>query len=264
MPDENNIPAPAEATPAMPAENGGVTPAGDSGTAQPTENAPAATPGAAQQEPTANSELYELPDGRKVDAQTLATEWKEKFMPEFTRRSQALSNYERGQQQQTSQQQPIQQTAPNSNPEQPVAPWREQGWIPNSYNEIIEAAKWEIKAEVAQEQQVLEQARKQVNDMVEQQLTEIRKMEPNVSEELLFQHASKYGFSDLRVAFKNMQDFNIAVKRTEQRVQQNLQSRANEPIAVQTNPPTTGNEIDYNSVTNDNRSVLDVLRSVKG
>ena len=37
------------------------------------------------------AELFELPDGRKVDAATLQTEWKENFAPEFTRRSQELA-----------------------------------------------------------------------------------------------------------------------------------------------------------------------------
>ena len=39
--------------------------------------------------------LFDLPDGRKVDAKTLSKEWKENFYPEFTRRSQTLREYER-------------------------------------------------------------------------------------------------------------------------------------------------------------------------
>src|SRR4029079_11164306 len=33
-------------------------------------------------------ELYELPDGRKVDAQTLQKEWKTNFLPDYTKKSQ--------------------------------------------------------------------------------------------------------------------------------------------------------------------------------
>lgn len=36
-----------------------------------------------------------MPDGKEVDAQTLAKEWKENFYPEFTKRSQRLAEYER-------------------------------------------------------------------------------------------------------------------------------------------------------------------------
>ena len=41
-------------------------------------------------------ELFELPDGRKVDGQTLAKEFKENFIPEFTRKSQELAELKKG------------------------------------------------------------------------------------------------------------------------------------------------------------------------
>jgi predicted NAD-dependent protein-ADP-ribosyltransferase YbiA (DUF1768 family) len=44
---------------------------------------------------TPEKELFELPDGRKVDSSTLSKEWKENFYPEFTRRSQKLADIER-------------------------------------------------------------------------------------------------------------------------------------------------------------------------
>lgn len=44
---------------------------------------------------TPEKELFELPDGRKVDASTLSKEWKENFYPEFTRRSQQLAEIKR-------------------------------------------------------------------------------------------------------------------------------------------------------------------------
>lgn len=43
-------------------------------------------------------ELFELPDGRKVDKETLSKEWKENFYPEFTRRSQKLKEFEKKEQ----------------------------------------------------------------------------------------------------------------------------------------------------------------------
>lgn len=44
-----------------------------------------------------DQELYDLPDGRKVDAKTLSREWKENFMPDYTKKSQRLSEYEKSQ-----------------------------------------------------------------------------------------------------------------------------------------------------------------------
>ena len=46
-------------------------------------------------EGTKETELFELPDGRKVDAKTLSHEWKENFYPEFSRRSNKLSEFEK-------------------------------------------------------------------------------------------------------------------------------------------------------------------------
>ena len=40
-------------------------------------------------------ELFDLPDGRKVPANELSKEWKENFYPEFTRRSQQLSEFKK-------------------------------------------------------------------------------------------------------------------------------------------------------------------------
>ena len=50
----------------------------------PPENPPAdPTPTDPKPDPT----LYETPDGRQVDAETLQREWKDNFLPEFTRKS---------------------------------------------------------------------------------------------------------------------------------------------------------------------------------
>ena len=48
-------------------------------------------------------EVFELPDGRKVDAKTLSKEWKENFYPEFTRRSQKLSEFQKTEQERQAQ-----------------------------------------------------------------------------------------------------------------------------------------------------------------
>ncbi len=40
-------------------------------------------------------ELFVLPDGRKVDSQTLSREWKENFYPEFSRRSNELQAFKK-------------------------------------------------------------------------------------------------------------------------------------------------------------------------
>lgn len=94
MPPESNaelvdsVPA-APATPSEPA----TPPAAPDKPAEPAAPAPEATPEATPETPAET--LYELPDGRKVDAATLAKEYKENLLPEFTRRSQRLAEYEK-------------------------------------------------------------------------------------------------------------------------------------------------------------------------
>jgi len=115
------------------AENGNVPaetvlPAAPSQPVDPVVDTPA-TPAEPIVEPAtpavpAEPELFELPDGRKVDAATLATEFKDNFLPEFTRKSQRLAELEK----------------PAPAPETPKSPYADPEYIPQSYEEIIKAA----------------------------------------------------------------------------------------------------------------------------
>ena len=93
--ENGNVPldTPSEETPAIPALPGGEdapvaeeTPAGDEAPAVEGEEVPVV------EETPAVDELFELPDGRKVDAATLQTEWKDNFAPEYTRKAQELAD----------------------------------------------------------------------------------------------------------------------------------------------------------------------------
>lgn len=61
----------------------------------PTEQATAEQSGTTSEQPVTESKLYKLPDGREMSADDLYKEHTEKLLPEFTRRSQKLSEYER-------------------------------------------------------------------------------------------------------------------------------------------------------------------------
>jgi len=67
-----------------------------------------------QEQAPSEPDLYDLPDGRKVDGQTLAKEWKENFLPDYTRKSQALSEMK-------------DKTTPTEK-----KPWEDETWVPNS------------------------------------------------------------------------------------------------------------------------------------
>lgn len=244
-----------------------ASPGVDSGQASssvPVESTPSSTPAPTPTTPPADgqtpletgqtsAELYDLPDGRKVDAATLSREWKENFLPDYTRKSQALA-----------QGQPPQQSQIINNPQAQAPVWSDPNWVPQTYAEIVEAAAQKMQYDQHLQQQQQEQYKQQVNQFVDSQISEIKKLEPNLSEELLFQHANKYGFSDLMTAFQNMRDYNVAVKRAEQQTVQNMQNRAADPIASKSGQSAPGTGIDYRSLQNPNQSPIDVLRRLQG
>jgi hypothetical protein len=244
VPQNNEAPAP-EVTPAAPAAAPAETPSA-APAAEPTAATPAASESDASAPAAEGTELYELPDGRKVDGQTLVREWKQNFLPDYTRKSQELAQ--------------IKNPAPQNSPQAPD--WRDPNWQPQTYAELIELAKVEVQRDFERKQQEDAQRIAAVDAVVQGQLDEIKKLEPNLSEELLFQHANRYQFSNLMAAFQNMKDMNKAVKLTEARVVQNMKTREAAPIAAQ---PGSGNAaeqgIDLNSVRG--VSAVEYLQRIK-
>lgn len=168
--------------------------------------------------PTVEPVLYELPDGRKVDAETLAKEFKENFLPEFTRKSQALAEIER-------------KKGLNS-PEDEGPAWKKPDYVPKDYGEVIEIAKQEAIREL-QNASVAERERVEaVQKEVDTQLEDLKKIDPKLDENALFVHANKYGFRDLKQAHSNMADMKKALVDVEQRTVKNLKTREADPIST--------------------------------
>lgn len=164
--------------------------------------------------------LYETPDGRKVNAETLQKEWKENFLPEFTRKSQRLAELERG------------VDTKITNPHKDEPEWKKPDYVPKDYAEVIELAKKEAINEIQNSYQE-EQARiKSIQDSIDAEVNEIKKIDPKLDENALFQHANKYGFRDLKAAYANMTDMRKVVVDTEQRTVKNLKTREADPIAA--------------------------------
>lgn len=185
-------------------------------------------------------ELFELPDGRKVDAVTLTKEWKENFLPEFTHKSQELADLKRG-----------------SLPEAPKSPYEDPNYTPGSYAEIIKAAKEEALLEIEQrEKSRIEQSQALENAVIEQ-LNEVKKVDPQVNENQLFLHAHKYGFRDLKVAHQNMKDMADLAKKVQQTTAENIQKRA-DPVSV--SPGATGASLNPDHFA----TSVEYLRALKG
>lgn len=196
-----------------------------------TPPAPESAPEPAPAEPAAPAEpvLYETPDGRKVDAETLQREWKENFLPDYTRKSQKLAEIERASQ-------PKDQDVPD---------WAKPDYVPRSYAEVIEIAKQEALADLQRRNEAEQQHRAQVAAQVDSQLAEIKAADPKLDENALFLHATKYGFRDLKLAHENYKTMRDAVAQAEARAVANIQSRGNTPVAVPAgSPPPSGDTVD--------------------
>ena len=189
-------------------------------------------------------ELYELPDGRKVDGATLAKEWKENFLPDYTRKSQELAGFKGGN-----------QSLPNETP--PENPYSDPDYVPQTYQEIIDAAKAAAISEIKAEEEAKANAQKAIEDAVIAQLDEVKKLDPNIDENKLFLHANKYGFRDLTHAYQNMKDMGQVVKTVQKQTAENIQKRK-DPVSVSQGAPV-GTPPDPSTFS----SATDYLRSLK-
>lgn len=178
-------------------------------------------------------ELLDLPDGRKVTAAEAMKEWKENFMPDYTKKAQRLAELEKA-------------NAVTIPAKEETDPWRDPNYVPQTYAEIIEAAKLEAVKEIERKTQNEQRAMQDAKQYVDTQLTEIRKIDPTLDENTLFSHANKYGFKDLKVAHANMVDMKKAILDTEQRTLKNIKTREAAPVAGTTTtkaPETPGIDI---------------------
>lgn len=223
-----------------PSEDNGNVSAMEMGTVSPSEPTPVepATPAEPEEK------LFELPDGRKVDGETLAREWKDNFLPEFTRKSQTLAEIEKA------------QNSQNIN-NQPTDPYADPNYIPKNYAELIAEAEARALKKIESREQEALQKQQAVEKEVADQLATIKAQDKNLDENALFLHANKYGFRDLPTAYQNMKDMASLAKNVQQKTAQNI-ARRSDPVSV-SNAPTGGkpNPAQF-------QNAVDYLRAVQG
>lgn len=190
-------------------------------------------------EPTV--ELFELPDGRKVDANTLSKEWKENFYPDYTRKSQELAKK-------------TTETLPKTEPAK--SPYSDPNYVPQSYEEIISVAEQRALDRIEANEKAKGEAREALENAVGAQITEIKGIDPTLNENALFQHALKYGFRDLKLAHQNMKDMSEAIKKVQKTTTDNITKR-NDPVSI--TPGGTGAKPDPSQFS----TARDFLRSIK-
>lgn len=187
------------------------------------------------------AELFELPDGRKVDGVTLTKEWKENFLPDYTKKSQTLAEIEKSK-------------LPATEPAK--VPHADPNWVPQSYAELIDIAKQEMKGDLIKEEQQRIADNQAIETEVVNQLADVKKLDKDVNENALFLHATKYGFRDLRLAHQNMKDMSEAMKKVQTTTAANIAKR-NDPVSI--SPGATGTRPDPSQFEN----ARDYLRSLK-
>ncbi len=208
MPTEETVEAPASP------DNGNV-PVDMPETPAP---APAAAPVEAAPVATTEPEQFELPDGRKVDAVTLTKEWKENFLPEFTKKSQELARLTNT----------PKTGAPIITEADPLA---DPEYAPKTYAELVKIAEERMLKTLDSRETAKAAERQAIETAVTEQLTAVKTIDKTVDENKLFLHATKYKFTDLRLAHQNMMDMAAATKAAKQDAAKNLAKRQ-DPVSV--------------------------------
>lgn len=184
-------------------------------------------------------ELYELPDGRKVTGVEVAQEYKN-LLADYTKKSQALAEKEKG----------------NEIINAPEKPYENPEWQPQTYDELLKIAEERVLTTLEQKEKAKIEAQQALENTVVSQLTEIKQVDPNINEGALFQHATKYGFKDLKLAHQNMKDMSEMVKKVQSTTATNIAKR-NDPVSV--NPGATGQRPDPSQFEN----ARDYLRALQ-
>ncbi len=192
---------------------------------------------------TTTEQLVELPDGRKVNAQEAAQEYKN-LLSDYTRKSQKLAAYESGNKNITNQEKPAET----------------KEWIPETWEDVLARAKEEVFNEINNKSKAEQEHQEQILSTVQGQLDEIKKIDPIVNETMLFAHATKYGFTNLVQAHSNMKDMHKTITKVREETAKNIQKRNAEPINGTVNSGTT---VDNDAYSPTIGSALDFFKSLK-
>lgn len=172
--------------------------------------APAEVETPAVEEPVAEPEKFQMPDGRMLTGAEVKAEY-ENLNRDYTQKSQKLAELTRDE----------------------VPEWKKEGYTPKSYAEIVELGKQEALREMEARASAEEARRAEVSQQVEAQVAALKAKDPKLDENALFAHATKYGFRDLNLAYANMSEIKTVARVTEERVLQGVKKKT-DPIATGT------------------------------
>ncbi len=197
-------------------ENGNVPAETIAPVTPPATPAPAAVP--AESATPAEPEQFELPDGRKVDGATLAREFKENFLPDYTKKSQELAR--------------LTKTPKTEEINKPEAnPLASPEYAPQSYDELAKIIEERTIGRLKAEEKAKLDERLAIENTVKEQLDAVKSTDKTIDENKLFMHATKYHFTDLRLAHQNMKDMEKMAKDLQQKTAKDVLKRQ-DPVSV--------------------------------
>ena len=180
----------------------------------PVEAVPAVTPPEVTQ--------YEMPDGTKADAETLAKAWKENFMPEYTRKSQELAALK--QSLAPKEDKPVDAPNPLDNPD----------WSPENYGQLSSAIEQKVWKQILESAGEEERQAQERDAYIQREVQELKTLDKDVDVNRVMAHAAKYAYPSLLPAFQNMKAMEDAVRMAEERVLKNIQARSAAPVGSPT------------------------------
>jgi len=235
-----------------PSEENGNVPAEEIGAVEaPSDQSDEEKSQASEKPEATEAKTYKLPDGREVDPDTLYKEYAENLLPDYTRKSQELAKLQKGDE-------------PSKINQAPEKPYQREDWTPESWGQVFELAKAEIRQDFEEREREQVERRKQLEDSVTNELTELKKTDPSLDENSLFLHANsyreKYGvsFPNLTAAYKHMKDVQDLTKAVQQTTVKNITKRA-DPVSTTAPNKATGQQVDPSGFA----SAVEFLRGLK-
>ncbi|MBI4151612.1 hypothetical protein HY496_01465 [Candidatus Woesearchaeota archaeon] len=199
-------------------------------------------------------QTYELPDGRQVSAEELAREWKENFLPDYTRKSQELSN--------------LKKTPDGGQPPvQNQNPWTDPNYVPKTWEEIFAEVekRLDTKTQAQREQELVAQKEKEeLNKQIDASILKIKETDKTLNEDDMFRYAAEEAkkgvqYSTVEALYGNYKQIEQARLQGQRDALKNIQNRQGAGTGVGSGGPPGSQPVDLN-VLRKSPSIADAVQ----
>lgn len=176
-----------------------------------------ATPDGGEAQPEPQLNLVKLPDGRLVTGEAAVEEYK-LLQAAHTKATQQLAELNR------------------SKEPEAVKPWQQEGYEPQSWDEVFNQAKEAAIAEIEARQSQKATQEQQAQATLDIEINAIKAIDPNLNENAVLEFANKRAndlglkYPNFTVAYQDYKMFNKAETLAEKRAIENRKQREQDPI----------------------------------